>query len=113
MTGGLLGAAALFYLAGAWTYFRVRWRLAGAAAAGFYAATAWLSWEALGPLGGVLLYLPLGALPGTFLVLHAVDARVGFFMLPSFYAIPLAFLSGVLLWAALGVAVLAGALGGA
>ena len=112
MNGALFAAATLAFVAGAVLYFRVWFRAAGAAAVVFYASTGWLAPELLGPLGGAVA-LALLALPwATLLLLHAIDARVGFFNLPSFYAIPLAFLTGALLWALLAAAGLAALRGG-
>jgi len=113
MTGALFGAATLALLAAGWLYFAVRFHAAGGAAVVFYASTAWLAPVLLGPWGGGLALALLAAPWAILLLLHAVDARIGFFNLPSFYAIPLAFLTGALLWIVLAVGGLVHLLGGA
>lgn len=112
MTAALFGAATLFYLAAAVLYYRVRFRTAGVAAVGFYACAGWVAPDLLGPVGGGIA-LAILALPwAVFLLLHAIDTRVGFFNMPSFYAIPVAFLTGAVLWAVLALGGLAALLGG-
>ena len=113
MTGALFAAATLALLAAGVLYFLVRFYAAGVAAVVFYATTAWLAPGLLGPVGGGVALALLSAPWAVLLLLHAVDARVGFFNLPSFYAIPLAGLTGGLLWVVLAIGALWALLGSA
>lgn len=105
MTGLLVLGAAAAYVASAVTYFRGWFVIAvlfGLCFAGLVAPAAVGS---LGGLGGTVAFALLVVAPGIYLVVHAVDARRGLFLLPTIYSIPLAFVCGLVLWGvvALGV----------
>ena len=51
------------------------------------------------------LLVPLGIFPALFLTVHAIDARKGYFRLPTVYSIPIAFMLGVVLLFCAGVGV--------
>jgi hypothetical protein len=91
-------AAAVVYAASAWIYFRGRFgwaALGGAVFAGLMAPTAVAN---LGGLGGAAAFAVLAVAPAVYLVVHAVDARRGLFLLPTIYSIPIAFVCGLALW---------------
>ena len=91
------GAAVATFVVAAVSYFRghfhaafligfLYWGLAGRVVVGTM-SPGW-AWSVL---------VPLAVLPGGFLVVHAIDARVGYFRLPTVYSIPLAFVLGLML----------------
>ncbi len=99
-------AAAALYLVCAVLYFRGRFAWAALAGALFLGALAPVALAALGPLAGGAALLVLAAVPAVYVVVHAVDARYGLFLLPTVYSIPIAFVASLLLWALTGLALL-------
>jgi hypothetical protein len=106
MTGLLLLGAAAAYALSAWIYFHGRFGLAALCGAVYAALMAPAAVQYLGAPGGAVAFALLAVAPGVYLVVHAVDARKGLFLLPTIYSIPLAFVCGLLLW----VVVAAGAI---
>ena len=94
----ILVAAALAYAASAGIYFRGRFGLAALGGAIFAGLMAPAAVGSLGGPGGVVAFALLVAAPGVYLVVHAVDARRGLFLLPTIYSIPIAFVCGLALW---------------
>ena len=99
-------AAAALYLTCAVLYFRGHFAWAALAGALFLGALAPVVLAAMGPVAGGVALLALAALPAAYLVVHAVDARCGIFLLPTVYSIPIAFVTSLLLWALTGLALL-------
>jgi hypothetical protein len=97
-------AATALYLLGAILYYRGRFALAGAAGIGYGGVTAWIVAGAMGPVGATVTLVLLAVLPAAALLVHVVDARRGIFLMPTVYAIPLAFACGLLLWLVTGLA---------
>jgi hypothetical protein len=96
----MLLAAAGAYAAAAWIYFRGRFGPAALCGAVYWGLMAPAAIGHLGGPGGAIAFALLGAAPAAYLLVHAVDARKGLFLLPTIYSIPIAFVCGLLLWAA-------------
>jgi hypothetical protein len=105
MSGLLVLLAAAAYGLSAWVYFHGRFGAAALLGAIFAALIAPAAVGSLGGIGGVIAFALLAVAPGVYLVVHAVDARRGLFLLPTIYSIPIAFVCGAVLL----VAVAAGA----
>lgn len=99
-------AAAVLYLVCAVLYFRGHFAWAALAGALFLGALAPVVLAAMGPLSGGAALFGLAAIPAAYVVVHAVDARYGIFLLPTVYSIPIAFVASLLLWALTGLALL-------
>lgn len=100
----ILLAAAVAYAASAFIYFRGRFGLAALGGVAFAALMAPAAVGNLGGLGGAAAFALLAVAPGAYLVIHAVDARRGLFLLPTIYSIPIAFVCGLVLWVAVAAA---------
>jgi hypothetical protein len=98
MTLALLAGAALLFAAACLAYFHGRFLAASALGAAYWTAAGAVLFRELPPWGAAAALVPLAALPAFLLAVHAVDIRKGIFLLPTVYAIPLAFLAGALLW---------------
>ncbi len=98
MTGCLWLAAGGVLLAAGWIYFRGAFRLATALALGYWALAGMVVCRSLPPVPAVIVLALLVAIPAALLALHMIDARKGLFLIPTIYAIPLAFLTAILLW---------------
>ncbi len=61
---------------------------------------------AMGPVAAGAALALLAAIPAAYLVVHAVDARRGIFLLPTVYSIPIAFVCALGLWLLTGLALL-------
>ena len=94
----ILLLAAVAYAASAFIYFRGRFGLAALGGAVFAGLMAPAAIGNLGGLGGTVAFALLAVAPGVYLVVHAVDAKKGLFLLPTIYSIPLAFVCGLVLW---------------
>ncbi|MHC4971312.1 MAG: hypothetical protein ACYTG3_03180 [Planctomycetota bacterium] len=99
-------AAAALYLVCAVLYFRGHFAWAALAGALFLGALTPVVLAAMGPAAAAAALALLAGVPAAYLVLHAVDARQGLFLLPTVYSIPIAFVASLLLWALTGVALL-------
>ena len=97
-------AATALYLLGAILYYRGRFALAGAAGLAYAGVAAWIVAGAMGPVGATVTLALLAVLPVAALVVHIVDVHRGIFLLPTIYAIPLAFACGLVLWLVAGLA---------
>ena len=106
MIPGLYGAAALLFVLAALAYFHARFALAGLAAAAYWGSIGFVAARSMSLLGASVALGLLAALPAALLLAHVVDLRRGIFLVPTVYSIPLAFLSGALLWLVVGVALL-------
>ena len=104
MTAALFAGACAAYAAAAFLYYGGRFVLALGAGAVFWGLTGAVVLDAMGPFGAAAAWILLAAGPALYLVVHAVDAKRGIFLLPTVYSIPLAFVAGLLL---LGVSALA------
>jgi len=102
----ILVAAAVVYAASAWIYFRGRFGWAAFGGAIFAALMAPAAVANLGGLGGAAAFAVLAVAPAVYLVVHAVDARKGLYLLPTIYSIPIAFVCGLLLWIVVAVGAL-------
>jgi len=91
----LLGAAA--YALAAFAYYRGRFGLAALLGVAFAGLVAPVAVTGLGPVAGAAVLALLAAAPGIYLVVHCVDARRGLFLLPTIYAIPIAFVCALAL----------------
>ncbi len=94
----MLLAAAVAYAASAWIYFRGRFGWAALGGVAFAALMAPAALGHLGGVGGAIAFALLAVAPGVYLLVHAVDARRGLFLLPTIYSIPIAFVCGLVLW---------------
>jgi len=54
----------------------------------------------------VTLIALFAAAPTIYLVVHAIDARRGIFLLPTIYSIPIAFVCSLILWGCAGLGML-------
>lgn len=99
-------AAAALYLVCAVLYFRGHFAGAALAGALFLGALTPVVLAAMGPLAACVALVVLAGLPAAYLVVHAVDARYGVFLLPTVYSIPIAFVASLALWALTGLALL-------
>jgi hypothetical protein len=104
----MLFAAAVAYAASAFVYFRGRFGLAALGGIAFAALMAPAAVGDLGGLGGAVAFALLAVAPGVYLVVHAVDARKGLFLLPTIYSIPIAFVCGLVLWVAVALGAILG-----
>jgi hypothetical protein len=105
MTAAYAGAAALYVLC-AVLYYRGRFGYAAIAGALFLGALAPVVLASMGPVAAAAALALLAALPAAYLVVHAVDARYGIFLLPTVYSIPIAFVCALGLWVLTGLALL-------
>lgn len=94
----ILLLSAVAYALSAWIYFRGRFGLAALGGLVFAGLMAPAAVGFLGGPGGAVAFLLLAVAPGAYLVVHAVDARKGLFLLPTIYSIPIAFVCGLALW---------------
>jgi hypothetical protein len=99
-------AAGALYLACAVLYYRGYFAWAALAGALFLGALAPVVLAVMGPVAAGAALALLAGLPAAYLVVHAVDARYGLFLLPTVYSIPIAFVSALALWALAGLALL-------
>jgi hypothetical protein len=106
MSAASFAGAAAAYAAAAFLYYRGRFRGALAAAAAFAALVAPAVCAGMGPVAAAVALVLLLAAPLGYVLVHIVDARRGIFLLPTIYAIPLAFLAGAALLLATGLALL-------
>jgi hypothetical protein len=105
MTAVHAGAGALYVLC-AVLYYRGHFGYAALVAALFLGALTPVVLGAMAPVAAGAALVLLAAIPAGYLVLHAVDARRGVFLLPTVYSIPIAFVSALGLWVLTGVALL-------
>jgi len=91
-------AAGVALFAAGLAYFRGGFHLAAALGVAYWSLAGAVLWRTLPPPASVPLLVALVAVPAVLLALHAIDARRGLFLVPTIYAIPLAFLTGLLLW---------------
>ena len=104
MIPALFAGAGLLFIISALSYYHGRFTIAAVLGALYYGALAPAVLDGMGPVGAAAALLLLAVAPATYLGVHMVDARRGLFLLPTIYAIPIAFLTGLLLWAIAGVA---------
>lgn len=105
MTAVYTGAGALYLLC-AVLYYRGHFGYAALVAALFFGALAPVVLGAMGPIGAAAALVLLALIPAAYVVVHAVDARRGVFLLPTVYSIPIAFVCALGLWALTGLALL-------
>ncbi len=98
----------LVFIACGRVYFHGHFRSAAALGLLDAALSAAVAIRSLPPVAAAAALLLLLVLPLGFVALHAVDARQGIFLLPTIYAIPIAFLAGALLWGLLSVVLIVG-----
>lgn len=106
MNLALFAGATVAWAGAAVAYFHARFRLAGVLGVCFWGLAATVAARAMAPWVAALAFGLLGALPAGFLLVHVIDAKKGIFLLPTIYAIPFAFVCGLLLWAATGLGLL-------
>ena len=106
MTPALYAGAGLLFTLSAVSYYQGRFRFAAVVGAAYYGVLTPVVLEGMGPIGAAASLLLLAAAPATYLAVHVVDARRGLFLLPTIYAIPIAFLTALFLWAIAGVVLL-------
>lgn len=106
MDAVLYGAAVASFLVAAVFYFRGWFRIAFALGFVFWALVGHLLTRTMPPAAAWSLFVLFGIGPATFLVVHAIDARKGYFRLPTVYSIPFAFIFGLLLLLCAGIGVL-------
>ena len=106
MIWGLLAAALILFVVSAEAYFHARFLLAVPTGFGFWACMVTVVLTGMGSLAAWLVLLPLCVLPAVFLAVYLVDARTGTFIFPTIYSIPVAYLTGALLWIAGGIGLL-------
>jgi hypothetical protein len=105
MTALYAGAAALYLLC-AVLYYRGRFGWAALVGALFFVALTPVVLDGMGPVAAGAALGLLAVAPAAYLVVHAVDARRGLFLLPTVYSIPIAFVGALALWALAGLALL-------
>jgi len=105
MTAVYAGAGALYVLC-AVLYHRGRFDYAALVAALFFGALTPVVLAAMAPVAAAAALALLAGLPAAYLVVHAVDARRGIFLLPTVYSIPIAFVCALALWVLTGLALL-------
>ncbi|MDH3590764.1 MAG: hypothetical protein OER88_02730 [Planctomycetota bacterium] len=93
----LLAAGIVLFLLAGVVYFRGAFRAAALIGGAFWAVMGAVTWRHASTGAAVATTILLIAAPAVFLAVHAYDARRGVFLMPTIYAIPLAFLSGALL----------------
>jgi len=105
MTAVHAGAGAL-YVFSAVLYYRGHFGYAALVAALFFGALTPVVLGAMGPVAAGAALTLLAAIPAAYVVVHAVDARRGIFLLPTVYSIPIAFVCALGLWVLTGLALL-------
>jgi len=105
MTALYAGAAALYLLC-AVLYYRGHFAPSALVGVLFFGALTPVVLAAMGPVAAGAALALLAAIPAAYLVVHAVDARRGIFLLPTVYSIPIAFVCALALWALTGLALL-------
>jgi hypothetical protein len=99
------GAAAAFLLS-AVLYFRTAFAAAALCGLAYLVLVSIVVVEAMGPVGATVTAVLLLAVPNGLLLVHAYDARKGVFLLPTIYAIPIAFFAGAVTLVVTGLAML-------
>ncbi|MEM8884882.1 MAG: hypothetical protein AAGD14_12490 [Planctomycetota bacterium] len=105
-----LGSAWAVFLLAAVLYYRGHFHVTFVLAFVFWGLLARVLADTLGTVGTLAVGIPFGVLPALFLVIHAIDVRVGFSRLPTVYSIPACFLGAPVLLTAATLGVLVGML---
>lgn len=106
MTAAIYGVATAIFLLAFRFYWNRRFVPALFLELAYLLLLAWVASRAMGPALRWVAIPLLALLPILLLLVHALDATRGRLLLPTVYAIPAALLSGTLLWAACGLALL-------
>jgi len=106
MEAALYGGAVAVFVAAALFYFHGWFRIASLFGIAFWLLAGRVLTLTLAPGWAWGLLVPLAIAPAGFLFVHALDARGGFFRLPTIYSIPIAFLTGAVLLLCAGLGVL-------
>ena len=101
-----MGAAVASFLVAAVFYFRGWFRIAFLAGCAYWVLVGHVLTRTMSPGWAWSLFVLFALGPAAFLLVHAVDARRGYFRLPTVYSIPLAFVFGLVLLLCAGIGVL-------
>ncbi|MHC4957979.1 MAG: hypothetical protein ACYTGN_06345 [Planctomycetota bacterium] len=104
--GALYAAAAAAFVASALLYYRAAFAAAALCGLAYLVLVGVVVFNAMGPVGATVTTVLLLVAPNVFLLVHAVDAKKGIFLLPTIYAIPLTFFAGALTLAITGLVLL-------
>ena len=106
MTLLLFGAATCVLVTCCILYYNGRLWAAGIGGLVYGGLIGTVAARSMAPWLAIVLVALFAVAPGVYVIVHAVDARRGLFLLPTIYSIPLAFLAGVILWGCTGLGLL-------
>ncbi|MHC4953879.1 MAG: hypothetical protein ACYTGZ_08310 [Planctomycetota bacterium] len=93
----LYGASVAAFVVSGFFYFKGWFRLATLAGLLFWPLVAQVMQATMAPGWAIPIFFLFGVVPAMLMLLHAYDVPRGVLNLPTFYAIPVAYLGGLLL----------------